>query len=463
VIRGCDQLPRVRRTIAEASPSPPGSDVRLSLRLSGVTALQIFASFCIQWLVIEDIGVGTQLDALYAGVTLPQIVIAVAVDTFSFALLPLLASRREEELREQGWQLLLAVAIIFSGISALLALATPVLIPLIVPGFSEAQKLLAIRLAEIQVWGIVGSAVYAHLTVLYQVRNRFLWPAAAMLLCSISGLALLGWKLPKYGVTLAAWVQVLTMIVPALMLLQVLGRPTKLRLDMKMVKQVWRQMRPIMVGSAYYRSGVLADRWLGSFLTPGSIVILDFVQRTYLAAARVMNQAIVTPIVPQMARLASNQDWDGLRALHRRKLKEILLINAVMVAGIVALRIWSSNVGFASRMDIANVSHRTIHDAIVVFVSMSGLLLCSSLNHSFTMTYYAQGNTVTPTKIWSLTWTLGLGGKIVGFFLGGLTGIAVSISLQSMVNCTLLWAVWKPGLAGVIAEEHNEPLSMSQD
>jgi peptidoglycan biosynthesis protein MviN/MurJ (putative lipid II flippase) len=93
---------------------------------------------------------------------------------------------------------------------------------------------------------------------------------------------------------------------------------------------------------------------------------------------------------------------------------------------------------------------------IVVFVSMSGLMLCSGLNHSFTMAYYAQGNTVTPTRIWTLTWTLGLGGKVGGFFLGHLTGIAVAISLQSMINCILLWIFWKPGLAGVVAEERKQ-------
>ena len=434
---------------------PRTKDVRLTLGLSGVTALQIFASFCIQSIVIAGIGVGAESDALYAGATLWQLVTGIAVDPFSYAVVPLLAPKREEELRQDGWQIFLAVTVIALGISVLLALAIPLLVPLIVPGFSGAQKGLAIRLSEIQVWGIVGTAAYAQLTGLYQVRNRFFWPPIAMLICSVIGLAVLVWKLPVYGVTFAAWVQLFVMIVPALLLIRVLGQPT-LRLDLGPVKQLWRQMRPIMFGSAYYKSGVLADRWLGSFLTPGSIVILDFVQRTYLAITRVMNQGIVTPIVPQLARLASEQDWDGLRALHRRKLKEMFLINAAILAGLIALRVRGDHLVFASGIHIANVNPGAIHQMITAFVSMSGLLLCSGLNHSFTMAYYAQGNTVTPTKIWTLTWTLGLGGKVIGFFLAGLTGIAVSISLQSMINCILLWTFWKPGLAGVVAEQRKQ-------
>ena len=105
---------------------------------------------------------------------------------------------------------------------------------------------------------------------------------------------------------------------------------------------------------------------------------------------------------------------------------------------------------------MANVNPKAIQQMITAFVSMSGLLLCSGLNHSFTMAYYAQGNTTTPTKIWTLTWTLGLGGKVIGFFLAGLTGIAASISLQSMINCILLGTFWKPGLAGVVAEERKQ-------
>jgi len=430
-------------------------DARLTLGLSGVTALQIFASFCIQSIVIAGIGVGAESDALYAGAALWQLVTGIAVDPFSYAVVPLLAPKREQELRQDGWQIFLAASLIALGISVLLALAIPLLVPLMVPGFSGAQKGLAIRLSEIQVWGIVGTAAYAQLTGLYQVRNRFFWPPIAMLICSVAGLAVLVWKLPVYGVTLAAWVQLFVMIIPALLLIRVLGQPT-LRLDLEPVKQLWRQMRPIMFGSAYYKSGVLADRWLGSFLAPGSIVILDFVQRTYLAVTRVMNQGIVTPIVPQLARLASEQDWHGLRALHRRKLKEMFFINAAIVAGLVALRAGSNHLASASGIHIANVDPGAIHQIITAFVSMSGLLLCSGLNHSFTMAYYAQGNTITPTKIWTLTWTLGLGGKVVGFLLAGLTGIAVSISLQSMINCILLWTFWKPGLAGVVAEQRKQ-------
>lgn len=434
------------------------SGVRLTFGLSAVTALQIFASFCVQAIVIADIGVGAQSDALYAGATLCQLVTAVVVETFSYAIVPFLAPKREDELRADGWQIFMAVTVIALGISALLALAIPLLMPLIVPGFSGAQKRLAIRLAEIQVWGIVGTAAYAQLAALYQVRNRWFWPPIAMLICSLTGLAVLAWKLQVYGVMLAAWVQLLVMTVPALLLVGVLGRPT-LRFDLKPIKQVWRQMRPIMFGSTYYKSGVLADRWLGSFLTPGSIVILGFVQRTYLAATRVMIEGIVTPVVPQMARLASDQDWDGLRALHRRKLKEMFFINAVMVGGLVALLVWSNDLSFASGIHIANMDSGAIHQMITTFVGMSGLLLCSGLNHSFMMAYYAQGNTVTPTKIWTLTWTLGLGGKIAGFFLAGLTGIALSVSLQSVTNCILLWIFWKPGLTGVVAEERKQQLS----
>lgn len=434
---------------------PRRNDVGLTLGLSGVTALQICVSFGIQSVVIAGIGVGAESDALYAGATLWQLVTGIVVEPFSYAVVPLLAPKHEPELRQDGWQIFLALTVIGLAISVLLALAAPLLVPLMVPGFSGAQKGLAIRLAEIQVWGILGTAAYAELTGLYQVRNRFFWPPVAMLICSAAALALLFWKLPAYGVTFAAWVQLFLMLVPALLLIRGLGKPM-FRLDVEPLKQLWRQMRPILFGSAYYKSGVLADRWLGSFLTPGSIVILDFVQRTYLALTRVMNEGIVTPIVPQLARLASDQDWDGLRALHRRKLKEMFFINAAMVAGLVALRGGSNHLAFASGIHVANVSPKAIQQMITAFVSMSGLLLCSGLNHSFTMAYYAQRNTTTPTKIWTLTWTLGLGGKVIGFLLAGLTGIAVSISLQSMINCILLWAFWKPGLAGVVAEEGKQ-------
>ena len=96
---------------------PRTNDVGLTLGLSGVTALQICASFCLQSVVIAGVGVGAESDALYAGATLWQLVTGIAVDPFSYAVVPLLAPKREQELRQDGWQIFLAVTVIGLAIS----------------------------------------------------------------------------------------------------------------------------------------------------------------------------------------------------------------------------------------------------------------------------------------------------------------------------------------------------------
>jgi putative peptidoglycan lipid II flippase len=439
----------------ETAPSLP-SDLGLTVRLSVITAIQIFISFIIQWLVVAELGVSGQADALYAGNTVPQVVTLLTIDTLVFVVVPLLAPRREPELSRNVWELFIAVVAMFSGLSLLFYLAMPHLMPLLVPGLDGSAKKLVVRLASVQVMGLVGAAANALLASVYQVRNRFIWPPVATLLCGVVGLALLAWKLQAYGVSLAAWVQLFMNMGPELLLLPVLGVPRKLKFDFKIVRQVVSQMRPLVFGSAYYKSGVLVDRWLASYLAPGSIVLLDLSQRTYTAATRVLNQGIVSPMVPQLAKFASDENWDGFRDLRRNKLKQMFMLSAIMVIGVVAIWLLREQLIRVLPLHAANVNPQNVQKMIQVFLLMSGVLLCSGLNHSLTMAYYAQGDTRTPPKIWSASFTIGLVAKVAGFFLAGLAGIALSVTLTNFITCGLLYYFWKPGLAGTAAEQRRE-------
>ena len=82
---------------------------------------------------------------------------------------------------------------------------------------------------------------------------------------------------------------------------------------------------------------------------------------------------------------------------------------------------------------------------------MSGLPLGSSLSHTFATAYYARGDTATPTKIGIVVYTIGLALKVAGFFLGGLTGIAVAISVYNILYAAALWYRLNPQHVNAIA------------
>ena len=423
-----------------------GEGAALSVKLSAITVFQIISSFAIQWVTVVRLGLGVQSDALFVGYTIPQVIISVVADSLIFVVVPLLASKSEQELNEDGWQLFVAIGAVFGILTVLFYFAIPAITYLIVPGLSLPAKQLAISLSKIQIFSIIGSALYAILTALYQVRHRFVWPMLSVLISSICGLIILFWALPVYGVQLAAWVQLLINTVPAILLLPILGRAHQVRLDFDLLKQVWRRMRPIMVGAIYYRTYFLGDRLLASFLTPGSIVILDMCQRVHNAIVRVLNQGIITPVVPRLAKLAEENKRGEFSTVIQQKTVEVLVSNTVIltlisICGLAINRLAPSGI---LRHAFGSLSPGAWTTLFVVFFYMSGLLFGSSLSHTLSTAYYAGGDTVTPTKIGIVIYTIGLALKALGFCCGGLTGIALAISFYNILYAATLRYYLKP-------------------
>ena len=438
-------------------------DLRLSVKLSLLTALQIFFSFLIQWYVVARLGAGIQTDALSAGYTLPQVVSMLAVEPLGFVLVPLLSVQSEQDHRRSCWEVSLSVAGFFGVLCAVLFVVTPFVIPFIVPGLPAAGKALAASLSRIQALAVFGFAMTTTLMCMWQARNRFVWPAVAMLLPYILGLTLLVWKLPVYGIHLAAWVQVLTAIGPSLLLVAILGRPQRAHISWDFFAIGYRRLRPLVLGAAYYKTGTIVDRFLASFLPPGSIVILDLVQRTYGAVERIINQGLVTPMVPQLSRLAGQRAWRQFRDVHRRRVLHMALINAGMFLVLVATWFkWDQLVALVPARSFGHLTPAAISTIATVFVFMSGRLLFSNLGHALTTAFYAQGDTTKPAKIAAFAYTLGVGAKVGGFWIAGIKGIALALSFTSFMNCVLLVVFLKPGIFGWKHAEDGHPIDATR-
>jgi putative peptidoglycan lipid II flippase len=417
-----------------------GSDKRCGpttgLQLSFLTSLQIAVAFGVQWYVVARLGTGTQTDALYAGLTVPQVVMVLGIESLVFVLVPFLSKRTDSQMESDVWQFLVGLGLLFTGIAGIILFTAPWFVPLLVPGFSNVGKELTVSLTKIHALGVIGALFNAVLCSFYQARNRFVFPALAILLSSLVGWSILFLGLDHFGVELAAWVQVFMLTGPALILFPGLKWKKGVSYDPALFKELWRGARPIVLSSAYGRTGVILDRIFASFLAPGSLVALDLAQRTNAAVSRILTQGLVTPIVPNLARLAQAEQWDRFRRLYRSKAIQVFGISAFLsVATLLGGYLWQSPAmsHWAGRAVIESL--KSVWTAALF---MSGVLLCASLNHTVTSAYYSMGNTATPNKVAVLCYTLGLILKVIGFYAAGINGMALALSLQYVTTCFLL-------------------------
>jgi putative peptidoglycan lipid II flippase len=425
----------------------------LSFQLSLITALQIVLSFGVQWYVVTYYGAGFKTDALYAGWTIPQLLIAILIDTVSVVLIPALSKCREDELQSYGWMLFLAMGLGFFAVAEALFLLMHWIVPIIVPGFSPLAKQLAISLSRIQIFGIVGTGCFAILSALCQVRNKFIWPALTIFLGAAANLSFVVWQLPRSGITSAAWGQVIFNTLPALLLLPELGRLRVGNWRINVFKRGWEQMQPIVLLKAYSMTSLPFDRFLASFLVPGSVVTFELVWRFYSAAVRVLSKGILTPFFPLLSRLAHSNDWHEFSSVYRRQSK-IMLGAASLVLAVVSVIALTTLLAVPAEPLRRLAGSLTSHDLSkisVVILCMSGMLPFVGLSGSQVNAYYAIGDTRTPAKIGFAVYTAGIVFRIVGFFAGGLPGMAVAVSGWAALNYIVMeivlkkhWAMQKP-------------------
>jgi peptidoglycan biosynthesis protein MviN/MurJ (putative lipid II flippase) len=265
------------------------------------------------------------------------------------------------------------------------------------------------------------------------------------LACLVAAWAVLVWRLHLDGVRLAAWMQVVVYVGPPLLLLPAAGLPRRVHWQRVELSHLWSRFRPVFLTATYSRTGFLVDRCLASFVGPGSLVILDLGQRVQGAVARVMNEALVTPHVPALARIAAAQQWDRLKIVCRDQRRRVATVASGLAAGFVLVSVTAQG-SLAEILPGAQIGD-TLPRLVPVLGCLSGIAATASLNHSLTAAFYAMGDTGTPSKIGAAMYTIGLVAKLIGAVWGGLQGIALAITSSYVCNWLVLEYAWARALA----------------
>ena len=327
---------------------------------------------------------------------------------------------------------------------AMAGLASTV-IPWLVPGFAPEALELTVELTRIQAIGLIGASCFTVLTCFFQSESRFLWAALASLLCGCIGWLLLVVYLGYGGVRFAAWIQVFVLCGPTILLVPCLGQRPKFRWteNLHRVRKLWARFAPLLGSSVYIRSGFVIDRFLTSFLDQGSLVMLELVWRMLLALVRILNQGIVTPILPRLSVLAGQGAWGEFSEILYSRLKWIGGISALLLLSLSLLpsvmqgeEFWAA----LSRTLGGAIVPENIRSLWVIFLCGSGVLLCGGLHNMLSTAFYTDRETSLPARVEMVTYTLGLVMKGIGVVEGGLVGLAIAISISYVLTTIVLAA-----------------------
>ena len=408
--------------------------VRLSTALGGLALATISVSFLSQWYALTELGAGTQTDALFAGMVIPQLVLAIVSDSLGFAIVPLLATSTAEDSRREGWSIFQCVGLFFSAIAFVLIIFAPYWVPFLVPGFDDEGIALTIYLVRFQSFLMILIALNAILRSIYHARQRFVFAETSLAVASVISFLFLLWSLPKYGVVAVVWSFILRSTLVMLFLLPGMGAYNPLNLRSPLLREIWIRIRPLLIGTTYYRSELVLDRFLSSMAPSGGLSLLYFGQQIYGASGQILNRSIAAPMIPQLSKHAYAGNWSSFRANYRTRL--LSLVCLTLVGCFLLLFLGEPILKFI--FGRKNMTSSDIHLLWVIMVALCGMLIGDPVNHTICSTFYSIGDTKTPTKIGMYVYTIAIIGKLFAFVIWGIVGIAVAASLFYAIKVLIL-------------------------
>ena len=202
------------------------------------------------------------------------------------------------------------------------------------------------------------------------------------------------------------------------------------------LKKIGRLMLPSIFGAAVYQINILISTLLASLLEEGSVSYLYYADRLVQFPLGIFAVATATAVLPSLSRQASARDFDSFRNTFSLALRLVLFMTIPSMAGLIVLREPIIGLLFERGAFDAQATRLT---AFALLYYTSGLWAFAAVK-IVVSTFYALQDTLTPVKIAAVSIAANL---LLGIILMGPMGhggLALSTSLASVLNLTLL--VW---------------------
>jgi putative peptidoglycan lipid II flippase len=405
----------------------------LTLTLACLAGGNVLLTLLIQWCIVTRLGIGRDTDALFAGVALPQLVLNIAASSLTLVLVPLLATKDDSSFGQNVWAFFLGIGGMFSLLALAFGATAGLWVRWLVPGFSVNGQALTVGVARVQLVTMVLAVAASVPISAWQARRKFVRAEVSSLLSTLCALLLLLWLLPRYGVFAAAWSLGLRAGLQILWLLPGVMRPEWPQWKSPAVSEAWQHARRLLFSSAYYQTDTLVDRFLSSTSPAGGLSSLYLAQQFYGAANLVGDRAIATPMTPPLAQAAHGGNWPSFKAVYRRRLLAMGILSCTAYLSVI----FFGNAFLRLLIGHGAVTAENVRLLWLIMISLGGFFIGGTMGQITSKTFYAMGDTRTPTRLSVVLYTVYVPAKIAVFFAYGLMGLAVMVSVYTIVSLAL--------------------------
>jgi len=407
--------------------------------ISVFKALGFISALLLDIVIAAHFGLSAKMDAFFVAYALPQMIASILLVASNVVLVPILTKVTLDQGPEGLWRLssnLMNLGLVILGlVGAIAILSSPVLMEIQGAGLDDGARELAVSLNRLLFLTVVPlGAVEVSKAVLNSLRS-FAFPAVVALVKNIGTLLfvlLFDRWLDIYalalGYAVASWL--------ALVFLGAVLRAKGFRyhrvLDWREERTIaaFKQMRFPFVGAVLGQSNILVERFLATFLPPGTVSALAYARRVFRALTSMFIGNISTVFLPRLSAQFVRREIAKFEESVSLALKLGVFI-AFPLGGIV----------FGLSVLIVDLIYGRGAFDLTATLATAGLLNLYvlslpvlALDQVFRSAFYALEDTRTPFVTRAITLAVNIGLDTVLFFLLGAWGLALALTLARIVG-----------------------------
>ncbi len=392
--------------------------------LSMVVIINLALQFLFQWYIIVSFGAGTVTDAFFGAMVVPQFILLVLSGSLTLVLVPILAQYSGSTFLKEAWTYFVGAGLLFGGIALLLLFTAQWWVHFLFPAFKGDVYVLSLNLSRIQLLAMVLSALLSVVWAIHSARENFFLIETSSIVANLIAFLLLYFAIKYYSIYAAAWVSVIRILLQLVLLGKILYPYYKPSFNSPSFKTVWKKLKPLLAGNMYYKTDILIDRHLTSIGVNGGLTLFNLAQQIYSVGYSVLSKILVNTMVPQMAKANASGDEKNYNQIFKKR----LFISLVITTGVFILFAILGKWGLTFVFSFKNFDSTYIARLWWIMIFLAGYWIFGLVCAITASAFYAKGNTVTPTRLGAILFTLFIPVKIYCYYRYGINGLAIAIS-----------------------------------
>ncbi len=416
-------------------------------------------------ILASHFGASQTLDVYYSAFRIPDFIFNLIVTgAMASALIPIFIQSHKQS-KQEAWDLIsnfLNIALLaVAGLSALLFIFAPLIVPIIAPGFSHDQLLASIQLTRLMLLSPILFTISTVVGAVLQSLKRFLAYALAPIFYNLGIIGGAIYLEPRFGlmglglgVVIGALLHLLVQL-PAFLSSGFQWR-SRVKLRDPGFIRILKLMIPRTIALASGQINLVVLNAIASTIAVGSIAIINFANNLWIVPVSILGIALPTAVFPSLSGLSADNDRAHFLATFNHVFRNIVFLG---VPASVSFFIFREPIVRA----VLGVGHFQVSD-IHLTAGVLGLFALGvvpySLEQLVARGFYALHNTIIPViasifgDIINVTLSILFVHRYSNYLLSGflfkivpvhtetaskILGLALAFSIANIVNFIAVW------------------------